>query len=48
MIMLDSFAAFFEWLQTVLTEIVKGIKGTYKYWNEKKDELADLVEEEEE
>ena len=42
---LDSFAAVLDWLQQVLTEIVKGIKGTFNYWNNRKDELADLVEE---
>ncbi len=44
MIKLDSFAAVLEWLTKVLTEIVKGIKGTYAYWDNRKDELSDLVE----
>lgn len=45
MIKLDSAAAVFEWLQKVLTEIVKGIKGTFAYWNNRKDELEDLTKE---
>ncbi len=42
---LDSFAAVLDWLKAVLTEIVKGIKGTYTYWNKRKDELEDLTKE---
>ena len=42
---LDSFSAIAEWLGLVLTEIVKGIKGTYTYWNKRKDGLEDLVKE---
>lgn len=42
---LDSFTAVLEWLEKVLTEIVKGIKGTYTYWNNRKDELEDLTKE---
>ena len=42
---LDSIDALLVWLQTVLTEIVKGIKGTYTYWNKRKDELEDLTKE---
>ena len=42
---LDSIAALLEWLQTVLTEIVKGVRGTFNYWNNRKDELEDLTKE---
>ena len=42
---LDSFSEIAKWLGELLTEIVKGIKGTYTYWNKRKDELEDLVEE---
>lgn len=33
------------WLGNVLTAIVKGIKGTYTYWDKRKDELEDLTKE---
>lgn len=42
---LDSIAAVLDWLQEVLTEIVKGIRGTFNYWNNRKDELEDLTKE---
>ena len=42
---LDSIPAVLEWLEKVLTEIVKGIKGTFNYWNNRKDELEDLTKE---
>ncbi len=45
MIKLDSISALLEWLEKVLTEIVKGVKGTFNYWNNRKDELSALVEE---
>lgn len=45
MIKLDSIDALLKWLQDVLTEIVKGIKGTYTYWNKRKDDLEDLTKE---
>ena len=42
---LNSIKAVLDWLEKVLTEIVKGIKGTYAYWNNRKDGLEDLVKE---
>ena len=43
--MLDSLKDIVTWLGNVLVDIVKGIKGTYTYWNKRKDGLEDLVEE---
>ena len=33
------------WLGNVLIDIVKGIKGTFTYWDKRKDGLEALVEE---
>ena len=43
--MFDSLKDILVWLGNLLTDIVKGIKGTYTYWDKRKDELEDLVEE---
>ena len=45
MIKLDSIEALLKWLEKVLTEIVKGVKGTFNYWNNRKDELEELTKE---
>ena len=45
MIKLDSIKALLEWLEKVLNEIVKGGRGTFNYWNNRKDELEDLTKE---
>ena len=42
---LDSWDAVLTWMETVLTEIVKGIRGTFLYWKHREDELSDLVKE---
>ncbi len=41
---LDSFDAVITWIETILLEIVKGIKGTFHYWDRKKDELEELAD----
>ncbi len=41
---LDSITAVLDWINEILTELVKGIKGTFAYWNNRKDELKDLAE----
>ena len=41
---LDSFEKVLKWLEAVLLDIVKGIKGTYHYWDRKADELEALGE----
>ena len=43
--MFDSLKDIVTWLGNVLTSIVKGIKGTYTYWDNRKDELEDLTKE---
>ncbi len=43
--MFDSLKDILVWLGNLLTDIVKGIKGTYTYWDNRKDELEDLTKE---
>ncbi len=43
--MLDSLKVIVTWLGNLLTDIVKGIKGTYTYWDNRKDDLEDLTKE---
>ena len=42
--MLDTLSEIVNWLGAILTEIVKGVKGTFIYWNKRKDELEGLVD----
>ena len=41
---LDNATAILEWMKAILLEIVKGIKGTFHYWDRKADELEALAE----
>ena len=42
---MDKLKDIVNWLGNVLTAIVKGIKGTYTYWDKRKDGLEDLIKE---
>ena len=43
--MFDNLKDVVAWLGNVLAELVTGIRNTFLYWDHRKDDLEDLVEE---
>ena len=42
--MLDKISEIVNWLGAILTDLVKGVRGTFLYWDHRKDELEGLVD----